>query len=68
MAEYSTYIVSNQAIDLNGGKFYKELSNTYYSPEEINEIYIKHSAKPFLQEKLYILKILKFKLIIMNSF
>ena len=39
MGEYSTYIVSNQAKDLNGGKFDKELSNTYYSPEEINEVY-----------------------------
>ena len=39
MGEFSTYIVSNQAKDLEGGKFDEKLSNTYYTPEEINEIY-----------------------------
>ena len=39
MGEYSTYIVSNQAVDLTGAKFDKELSETYYSSEEINEVY-----------------------------
>ena len=38
MGEYSTYIVSNEASDLKG-KFDKELSQTYYTSEEINEIY-----------------------------
>ena len=39
MGEYSTYIVSNKAEDFTGGKFDKELSNTYYTSEEINEVY-----------------------------
>ena len=39
MGEYSTYIVSNQAVDLTGAKFDKKLSETYYSSEEINEVY-----------------------------
>ena len=39
MGEYSTYIVSNKAEDLLGGKFDKELSTTYYTSEEINEVY-----------------------------
>ena len=39
MGEYSTYIVSNKALDLKGGKFDQKLSNTYYTSEKINEIY-----------------------------
>ena len=39
MGEYSTYIVSNKASDLPGAKFDKELSNSYYTSEEINEVY-----------------------------
>ena len=39
MGEYSTYIVSNEASDLKGGKFNKELSNSYKTSEEVNEIY-----------------------------
>ena len=39
MGEYSTYIVSNEASDLEGAKFDKKLSNTYYTSEKINEIY-----------------------------
>ena len=39
MGEYSTYIVSNTAEDLEGAKFDKKLSNSYYTSEAINEIY-----------------------------
>ena len=39
MGEYSTFIVSNNALDLKGAKFNNELSKTYYTPEKINEIY-----------------------------
>ena len=39
MGEYSTYIVSNKASDSPGAKFDKELSKSYYTSEEINEIY-----------------------------
>ena len=39
MGEYSTYIISNQAVDLEGAKFDKKLSNTYYTSEQVNEIY-----------------------------
>ena len=39
MGEYSTYIVSNDASDLEGAKFDKKLSNTYYTSEVVNEIY-----------------------------
>ena len=39
MGEYSTYIVSNTAEDLEGAKFDKKLSNSYYTSEPINEIY-----------------------------
>ena len=39
MGEYSTFIVSNQASDLKGAIFNKELSNSYKTSEEINEIY-----------------------------
>ena len=39
MGEYSTYIVSNKVEDFEGAKFDKELSNTYFTSEVINEIY-----------------------------
>jgi len=39
MGEYSTYIVSNKADDLEESKFNKDLSSSYYTSEKINEIY-----------------------------
>ena len=39
MGEYSTYIVSKEATDLEGAIFDKELSTSYYTNLEINEIY-----------------------------
>ena len=39
MGEYSSYIVSNKASDLSGAKFDKESSNSYFTSEEINEVY-----------------------------
>ena len=39
MGEFSTYILSSEASDIIGGQFDKELSNTYYTTEEINEVY-----------------------------
>ena len=39
MGEYSTYIVSNNATDLKGGKYNNKLSNTFFTSESINEIY-----------------------------
>ena len=39
MGEYSTYIVSNKADDLEESKFNKDLSTSYYTSEKINEIY-----------------------------
>ena len=66
MGEFSTYIVSNQADDLEGAKFDNKLSSTYYTPEEVNEIYsyqtfseafpssdILHLDKPEIQIKNY---------------
>ena len=39
MGEYSTFIVSNEASDFEGGSFNKESSTTYYTSVSINEIY-----------------------------
>ena len=39
MGEYSTYVISNQANDFEGGTFNKKLSKTYYTSKEINEVY-----------------------------
>lgn len=39
MGEYSTYIVSNEAEDIEGAKFNKELSTSYYTKDKINEVY-----------------------------
>ena len=39
MGEYSTFIISNEASDFDGGKFNKDTSNTYYTSSAINEIY-----------------------------
>ena len=39
MGEYSTYIVSKEETDLEGAKFDKELSTSYFTNLEINEIY-----------------------------
>ena len=39
MGEYSTYILSDHASDISGGQFNKELSKSYYTTEEINEVY-----------------------------
>ena len=39
MGEYSTYIVSNKAEDIEEAKFDAKLSNSYYTSEPINEIY-----------------------------
>ena len=39
MGEYSTYIVSKEATDLEGAIFDKDLSTSYFTNLEINEIY-----------------------------
>ena len=39
MGEHSTFIVSNEATDLEGGKYNKKLSNTYYTSDTVNEVY-----------------------------
>ena len=39
MGEYSTFIVANTATDLEGGQYDRELSNSYFTSEEVNEIY-----------------------------
>ena len=49
MGEYSTFIISKDAPDIKGAIYDKDNSNTYYTPNQINEIYeyqIFHEAYP----------------------
>ena len=49
MGEYSTFIISKDAPDINGAIYAKDKSNSYYTPNQLNEIYeyqIFHEAYP----------------------
>ena len=49
MGEYSTFIISKDAPDINGAIYDNDKSNSYYTPNQINEIYeyqIFHEAYP----------------------
>ena len=39
MGEYSTFIISKDAPDFNGALYYPNLSNSYYTPNDLSEIY-----------------------------